>query len=354
MEIEMIERKTLKEKPAAGSELGFGKLFTDYMFSMVYEEGRGWHDAKISPYEPIPFDPSTSVLHYAQGVFEGAKAFKNEKGEIRIFRLAENFSRMNRSCDRMCMSRLDADFALKAVYRLVQLEKDWIPTAEGTALYIRPLMIASSAELGVHAAKKYLFFVILSPVGAYYKHGLAPTKIYVENHYARTVAGGTGEAKCLGNYAGSIKAAEEAQKKGYDQVLWLDGVHKKYIEEVGSMNIFFVIGDEVVTPALNGSILPGITRKSCLEILRANGYKVSERLLSVKEVVKAHKKGRLKEVFGTGTAAVVSPVGVLGVNGENLEVNGGRMGDVTKFLYDTVTGIQTGRLEDKFGWVTVL
>lgn len=176
----------------------------------------------------------------------------------------------------------------------------------------------------------------------------------MENHYARTVAGGTGEAKCLGNYAGSIKAAEEAQKKGYDQVLWLDGVHKKYIEEVGSMNIFFVIGDEVVTPALNGSILPGITRKSCLEILRANGYKVSERLLSVKEVVKAHKKGRLKEVFGTGTAAVVSPVGVLGVNGENLEVNGGRMGDVTKFLYDTVTGIQTGRLEDKFGWVTVL
>ena len=354
MEIEIIERKELKEKPAAGVELGFGKLFTDYMFSMVYEEGKGWHDAKISPYEALPFDPSTSVLHYAQGVFEGAKAFKNEKGEIRVFRLSENIARMNRSCDRMCMPRVDADFVLSAIYKLVKFEEAWIPTAPGTALYIRPLMIATSAELGVHAAHKYLFFVILSPVGAYYKHGLAPTKIYVESHYARTVAGGTGEAKCLGNYAGSIKAAEEAQKKGYDQVLWLDGVHKKYIEEVGSMNIFFVIGDEVVTPALNGSILPGITRKSCLEILRAKRYKVSERTLSVKEVVKAHKKGKLKEVFGTGTAAVISPVGVLGVEDENLEINGGKMGEITKFLYDTVTGIQTGRLKDEYGWVTVL
>ena len=351
MEIEMIERKTLKEKPAAGSELGFGKLFTDYMFSMVYEEGRGWHDAKISPYEPIPFDPSTSVLHYAQGVFEGAKAFKNEKGEIRIFRLAENFSRMNRSCDRMCMPRLDADFALKAVYRLVQLEKDWIPTAEGTALYIRPLMIASSAELGVHAAKKYLFFVILSPVGAYYKHGLAPTKIYVENHYARTVAGGTGEAKCLGNYAGSIKAAEEAQKKGYDQVLWLDGVHKKYIEEVGSMNIFFVISGVVVTPMLAGSILPGITRKSTIELLKARGYTVEERRVSVDEVVKAAEDGTLNEIFGTGTAAVVSPVGSFGYNGKDYTVGDGQMGKITKYVYDELTGIQTGVKPDEFGWV---
>ncbi len=354
MEIEFVERKTLKEKPQAGAELGFGKLFTDYMFSMVYEEGKGWHDAKISPYGDMAMSPATSVLHYAQGVFEGAKAFRGENGSIRVFRIRENFNRMNRSCDRMCMPRLDVDFACEALFRLLKIEKDWIPEGEGTALYIRPLMIADSAELGVHASKKYLFYIILSPVGAYYKNGLAPTKIYVEDHYARTVAGGTGEAKCLGNYAGSIKASEEAQKKGYDQVLWLDGVHKKYIEEVGSMNIFFVIGDEVVTPKLNGSILPGITRKSCLEVLRDAGYKVSERTLSLKEVVKAHKKGRLNEVFGTGTAAVISPVGLLGVQGENLTVNNGKMGEITKFLYDTITGIQHGTKEDKYGWVTVI
>ncbi len=353
MEIEFCERKTLKKKPEAGEELGFGKLFTDYMFSMVYEEGKGWHGAKIAPYEDLAMSPATSVLHYAQGVFEGAKAFYKD-GHIRVFRIRENFNRMNRSCDRMCMPRVDTEEVCAALFRLLEIEKDWIPKEDGTALYIRPLMIADSAELGVHASKKYLFYIILSPVGAYYKNGLAPTKIFVEQHYARTVAGGTGEAKCLGNYAGSIKAAEEAQKKGYDQVLWLDGVHKKYIEEVGSMNIFFVIGDEVVTPKLNGSILPGITRKSCLEILRDRGYKVSERELSLKEVVKAHKKGKLKEVFGTGTAAVISPVGLLGVGSENLEVNGGKMGEITKFLYDAVTGIQHGTEEDKYGWVTVL
>lgn len=354
MEIKFIKKENLSKKPEEGQKLGFGKLFTDYMFKMEYDVETGWHDAQICPYEDFSMSPSTSVLHYAQGIFEGAKAFKDKNGVVRIFRIKDNISRMNRSADRMCMPRLDVDFVYDAIVKLIETEKDWIPTDEGTALYIRPTMIASNAELGVHASKKYIFFVILSPVGAYYEHGLAPTKIYIEDYYARTVEGGTGESKCLGNYAGSIKAAEEAHKKGYDQVLWLDGKNKKYVEEVGSMNIFFVIGKEIVTPKLNGSILPGITRKSCIEVLVKAGYKVSEKEISVKQLLKAHKKGKLKEVFGTGTAAVISPVGLLAYKGKNYEINGGEMGNITKFLYDTITGIQTGKIEDKNGWVTVI
>ncbi len=354
MELQIIKTQHPKEKPAAGAPLGFGKYFTDHMFTMRYTAEKGWHDAKIEPYAPVAFDLATTVFHYAQGIFEGLKAFKNEQGEVRVFRPEENFKRMNRSADRMCIPRIDEAFVLKGLFELLKLEKDWIPTAPGTALYIRPSIIATKVALGVHASSEYLFFIILSPVGSYYAHGLAPTRLLVEDYYTRATVGGTGESKCIANYAVSLKAGEEAEKKGFDQVLWLDANEKKYVEEVGSMNMFFVIGGEVVTPALVGSILPGITRKSCIELLRANGYKVAERRVSIDEVLAAQKNGTLNEAFGTGTAAVISPVGMMEYKGKDYVVNGGEMGKITKWLYDTITGIQTGRLPDPHGWVVKL
>ncbi len=351
--IEIIHTEKRKEKPADQSQLGFGKYFTDYMFTMRYSEG-AWHDAKIEPYAPVAFDLATTVFHYAQGIFEGLKAFRNEKGEVRVFRPEENFKRMNRSAARMCIPPIDEKFVLEGLYELLRLERDWIPTAPGTALYIRPSIIATKVALGVHASSEYLFFIILSPVGSYYAHGLAPTRLLVEDYYTRATVGGTGEAKCIANYAVSLKAGEEAEKKGFDQVLWLDANEKKYIEEVGSMNMFFVLDGEVVTPELVGSILPGITRKSCIELLQANGYRVSERRVSIDEVIRAQKEGKLNEAFGTGTAAVISPVGMMEYKGTDYVVNGGEMGSITKWLYDTITGIQTGRLDDPFGWVVKL
>ena len=351
--MKFIQATKLKEKPADQSKLGFGKIFTDYMLTMKYKDGK-WEEPVIEPYGPVPFDLATTVFHYAQGIFEGLKAFRNEKGEVRVFRPEENFKRMNRSADRMCIPRIDEKVALDGLFELLRVEKDWIPTAPGTALYIRPSIIATNVALGVHASSEYLFFIILSPVGSYYAHGLAPTRLLVEDYYTRATVGGTGESKCIANYAVSLKAGEEAEKKGFDQVLWLDANEKKYVEEVGSMNMFFVIDGEVVTPALVGSILPGITRKSSIELLRAHGYKVSERRVSIDEVLEAQKKGTLNEAFGTGTAAVISPVGMMEYKGEDYVVNGGEMGPITKWLYDTITGIQTGRLEDKFGWVVKL
>ena len=273
---------------------------------------------------------------------------------MRVFRPEENFKRMNRSAERMCIPQIDEKKVLEGMFELLRLEKDWIPTAPGTALYIRPSIIATNVALGVHASSEYLFFIILSPVGSYYAHGLAPTRLLVEDYYTRATVGGTGEAKCIANYAVSLKAGEEAEKKGFDQVLWLDANEKKYVEEVGSMNMFFVIDGEVVTPELVGSILPGITRKSSIELLRAHGYKVSERRVSIDEVIEAQKNGKLNEAFGTGTAAVISPVGMMEYKGTDYVVNGGEMGEITKWLYDTITGIQTGRLPDPFGWVVKL
>ena len=354
MELQIIRTQHPKQKPAPGAKLGFGKIFTDHMFTMRYTEGQGWHDAKIEPYGPVEFDLATTVFHYAQGILEGLKAFKNEKGEIRVFRPDENFKRMNRSAERMCIPQIDETFVLNGLFELLKIEKDWIPTEPGTALYIRPSIIATNVMLGVHASKEYLFFIILSPVGSYYAHGLEPTRLLVEDYYTRATIGGTGESKCIANYAVSLKAGEEAEKKGFDQVLWLDAKEKKYVEEVGSMNMFFVIGGEVVTPALVGSILPGITRKSCIELLAANGYKVSERRVSIDEVIEAQKNGTLDEAFGTGTAAVISPVGMMEYKGEDYVVNGGKMGPITKWLYDTITGIQSGRLPDPHGWVVRL
>ncbi len=342
--------KNPKQKPDFNS-LGFGKYFSDHMLVMDYAPETGWQEMEIIPYDQFQLAPSTTVLHYAQGIFEGCKAYKNKEGKITLFRPEENFKRFNRSAERLCMPTIDEDAVLEGLKKLVEIESDWIPTDTGKALYIRPTMIGTDAALGVHASHHYKFFIILSPVGAYYAHGLTPTKIYIEDKYVRAAIGGTGEAKCMGNYAASLKAGEEANAKGFDQVLWLDAAERKYAEEVGSMNIFFVIDGVVVTPALNGSILPGITRKSAIEVLKDMGYKVEERKVSVDELMEAHKSGKLNECFGTGTAAVISPVGQLTYKGNDMIINNGEMGEITTKLYDAITSIQMGKAEDKFGWV---
>lgn len=347
--MKFIKCKELKDK---NTDLKFGRNFTDYMFMMTYHDGEwDYRNACIKPYEPFVLDPSTSVFHYGQAVFEGLKAYKNEKGEVRIFRSMDNMNRMLESCWRVCIPAFDTEVVHNALIELVKLEKDWIPTAEGTSLYIRPFIIATDCALGVHAAKNYIMAIILSPVGAYYAHGFDPVSLYVEEHYKRACKGGTGHHKVAVNYAASILASEEAAKRGYDQTLWLDAQENKYMEEVGSMNIFFVIDGVVVTPELGGSILPGITRRSAIELLRSRGYKVEERRVSVDEVIEASLDGRLTEIFGTGTAAVVSPVGKFGYKGKDYAVGDGSMGKITKYVYDELTGIQTGKKPDEFGWV---
>lgn len=336
-----------KAKPTDESQLGFGKLFTDHMFVMDYYDGE-WRDARIVPYGPIPLDPSASCFHYGQEVFEGMKAYVGPNKETFLFRPEENFKRLNVSNERLCIPQIDVDFAIEATSQLVNIDKDWIPKQAGTSLYIRPFIIGCDPFLGVHPASRYMFIIILSPVGAYYATGLNPTKILVEDKYVRAVRGGIGYAKTGGNYAASLKAQDDA--KGFSQVLWLDGVDRKYIEEVGAMNVFFVIGDEVVTPELQGSILPGITRKSSIELLRSWGLKVVERRLSIDEVTDAAKTGALKEMFGTGTAAVISPVGELSYKGNSIIINDGKIGELSQKLYDAMTSIQLGTAPDTFGW----
>ena len=339
----------LKEKPDPKS-LGFGKIFTDHMFVMNYNAGQGWHDGRIVPYGPLSLDPSTMVFHYAQEVFEGMKAYRRPDGGVQLFRPMDNVRRMNDSCERLCIPALPEDVALDAIKALVDVERDWVPSEPGTSLYIRPFIIATDPALGFHASHSYLFCVICSPVGAYYKEGINPVRIYVENDDVRAVRGGTGYTKCGGNYAASIRAGERAEEQGYAQVLWLDGVERKYIEEVGSMNVMFKVDGTVITPKLTGSVLPGITRRSCLELLRSWGMPVEERLITAQELFDAAKAGKLEEAWGTGTAAVVSPVGEMGWNDEHAVVNNGQIGAVTQKLYDTLTGIQWGTLEDPYGW----
>lgn len=348
MKITLTNNK--KAKPDF-TKLGFGKYFTDHMLVMNYRDGK-WQEIEIMPYADFSMEPCTNVLHYGQGIFEGMKAYKDKKGNITLFRPYENMKRMNKSAERLCMPTFDEKAVMEGIKELIRIDSDWIPTDVGTSLYIRPTMIANDKMLGVHAAHNYIFFVILSPVGSYYANGLAPTKIMIEEEYVRAPIGGTGECKCMGNYAASLLAGEMAKKQGYDQVLWLDGKDRKYIEEVGAMNIFFVIDNVVITPALVGSILHGVTRRSVIELLTSRGYKVEERKISVDEVVKAQKEGRLNEVFGTGTAAVISPVGVLHYKGEDLIINNNEMGKVSSYAYDNITGIQNGRLPDEFNWVT--
>ena len=351
MEIRFEKTEHPMEKPDQ-KNLGFGKHFTDYMFVMDWDREQGWHDARIVPYAPIAMDPATMVLHYAQETFEGLKAYRTAEGKIQLFRPEMNAKRMIRSNERLCMPAFPVDMFVEAIEELVKVERDWVPSEPETSLYIRPFMFANEEVLGVHASHKYTFCIILSPVGSYYAHGLEPTKILVEEQLVRAFIGGTGEAKCSGNYACSLMGGEIANAKGYDQALWLDGKEHKYVEEVGSMNIFFVIGDEVVTPALVGSILPGITRNSCIQVLKKYGYNVSERRISMDEIVKAYEDGTLKESFGSGTAAVISPVGVIGYRGKDMIVGGGKMGEITAFLYDKITGIQQEKYPDEFGWVT--
>lgn len=339
-----------KQKPTDQTKLGFGNYYTDHMFLMNYDEGKGWHDPRIVPYGPIELDPAAMCLHYGQEVFEGLKAYRTEDGRILLFRPDRNMARLNSSNERLCIPAIDEAFAVEAIKKLVSVDQDWIPTAEGTSLYIRPFIFATEAQVGVHPAQELLFAIILSPVGAYYPEGLNPVKIYVEDKYVRAVRGGMGYTKTGGNYAASLKAQDEAEKVGYTQVLWLDGVERKYIEEVGTMNVFFVIDDEIVTPELQGSILPGVTRMSCIELLKKQGYKVSERRLSIEEVAEAADAGKLKEAFGSGTAAVISPIGELKWDEKVMTINNGEIGTISQHLYDTLTGIQWGKLPDPYGW----
>ncbi|MBR4874629.1 MAG: branched-chain amino acid aminotransferase [Clostridia bacterium] len=349
MEIKIVKTTTPKKKPESNA-LGFGKHFTDHMFVMDYSTEKGWYDPRIIPYGPFEFEPSCMVFHYGQAIFEGLKAYKSADGGVLLYRPFENMKRLNRSNDRLCIPQIDVDFAVNAIKELVLLDKDWIPDGDGTSLYIRPFVIGTDNALGVHPSKTYKFIVILSPVGSYYAGGLAPVKIWVESEYVRAVRGGIGYAKTAGNYAASLKAQEVAGEKGYSQVLWLDGVEQKYVEEVGAMNIFFKIGDEVVTPELNGSILGGITRDSVIEVLKAKGYKVSERRIAIDEVVNAYKEGKLEEIFGTGTAAVISPVGELCYKDEKMVINNNEIGKVSQMLYDTITGMQKGAIADEFNF----
>lgn len=330
--------------------LVFGTVFTDHMFIMKYTKEDSWHDGKVVPYGPLTLDPAAAVLHYAQELFEGMKAYKAEDGRVLLFRPDMNDQRAIDTSERICVPPLDKGVLTEAVKAVVKVDQDWIPDLEGYSLYVRPFIIATEAFLGVRAAHEYYFMVILSPVGPYYPGGLAPTKIYVEDKYVRAVVGGTGEAKIGGNYAASLKAGMEAAEKGFAQIMWLDGVERKYIEEIGTSNAFFVIDDEIITPNLTGTILPGITRDSVITLLKSWDKKIVERRITIDEVYEAHKEGRLKEAFATGTAAVVSPVGELSWGGNNIVINDNKIGEITQSVYDELTGIQTGKRRDEFGW----
>lgn len=346
--IKVQQTETLKPKPEG--ELDFGTVFTDHMFMMDYQDGKGWHDPRIIPYQPLTLDPAAIIFHYGQTIFEGLKAYITAEGTVQLFRPEKNFERLNNSSQRMSIPKMDEDFALEALKQLITLEKDWIPTKEGTSLYIRPYIIATEPYLGVAPSKQYKFMIILSPVGSYYKEGINPVKIAVENEYVRAVVGGTGEAKTAGNYASSLIAEQLMSQGGYAQVLWLDAVEKKYIEEVGSMNVFFKINGEVITPKLNGSILPGVTRDSVIQLLHHWDIPLVERTISMDEIVEAHKNGTLEEAFGTGTAAVISPVGQLTWGDTDYTINNGETGVIAKRLYDTLTSIQYGKTADPFNW----
>ena len=349
MEIKITRTAAPKQKPDESS-LGFGQIFTDYMFLMDYSSEKGWHDARIVPFGPLSLHPAATVFHYGAEIFEGLKAYRRPDGEVQLFRPWENMRRMNNSAERLSLPQLDEGFALEALKAFVALEKDWVPSAPGTSLYLRPFLFGNDETLGVHTIHNAKFVIIASPVGAYYKEGLNPVKIMIETRDVRAVRGGTGYAKCGGNYAASMRAGDRAAAEGYSQVLWLDGVERRYIEEVGSMNVMFLLGDTVVTPQLTGSVLPGITRKSCLELLKEMGVKAEERLLSVEELSQALKDGTLKEAWGCGTAAVVSPIGELCMGQAHYQVADGGIGQLTQKLYDSLTGIQWGTAPDPHGW----
>lgn len=352
LDIKITRTTSPKAKPAG--KLGFGRIFTDHMFVMEYTRGKGWHDPRIEPYHDLTLSPAAMVFHYGQEMFEGLKAYKGKDGTNYLFRPDMNAKRTNDTNDRLCIPRVPVEDYVQAVKAIVSVDQDWIPTEPGTSLYIRPFIIATEPFLGVDVSETFLFLIILSPSGAYYESGLEPVGIWIEDDYVRAVRGGMGFAKTGGNYAASLAAQVKAHGDGYSQVLWLDGVERKYIEEVGAMNIFFKIDGKIVTPMLNGSILPGITRNSVLELCRSWGMDVEERRISVDELLQAQKDGKLEECFGSGTAAVISPVGKLRYQDEVMTIGGGKIGPVSQKLYDTVTGIQLGELEDPFGWRVVV
>lgn len=348
MEIKVTKTTQPKEIPT--KDLGFGKNFTDHMFIADYSRDKGWYNARIVPFGNLSMHPAATVFHYGAEIFEGMKAYRRADGKIQLFRPLENVRRMNNSAERMRLPQMPEEDMLQAIRELVKIDEAWVPSKDGESLYIRPFLFGNDEHLGVHSIKNATFVIIASPSGSYYPEGINPVKIMIEKDDVRAVRGGTGEAKCGGNYAAANRAGENAEQKGYTQVLWLDGVERKYIEEVGAMNVMFKIAGEVVTPALTGSILPGITRKSCIEVLKDSGLKVSERLLSVDELVEALENGTLEEAWGCGTAAVVSPIGQLFYNGKTYTVNENKIGEVTQMLYDKLTGIQWGKTEDKYGW----
>ncbi len=354
MNIKITKTDAPGEKPLAQEKegtLGFGNYFSDHMFLMDYDEGEGWHDARIEPYHPLALDPACTVLHYGQEIFEGMKAYRSKNDDILFFRPYKNAERWNQSAARMCMPGMDPDMYCEALNAIVSLDRDWTPHAPGTSLVLRPAMIAVDPCLGVHPAKKYLFFILCSPSGDYFKNGIAPVSIYVEEEFIRSAPGGTGYAKCGGNYAGTMLASARVAEKGYDQVLWLDANEHKYVEEVGSMNMMFVIDDVIITAPLDGTILPGVTRDSVLTLAEDAGWKTEERKLSIDEVYRASREGRLNEAFGTGTAAVVSPVGRLCYKNEEIIINNGEIGPKAAYLRDRLLNIQLGNCDDKFGWV---
>lgn len=347
--IRIEKAKVLKAKPSLDG-IPFGTYFSDHMFLMDYDEGKGWHDPRIVPYANFELSPAAVVFHYAQEVFEGMKAYRSPVGDVLLFRPTENVKRLNSSAERMCMPQVPEDIFIAGLNALIELDKDWVPNVPDTSLYIRPFIIATSPQLGVHASSSYLFAIITCPVGSYYSEGINPVRIMIENNDVRAVRGGTGHTKCGGNYAASIRAGERAEKKGYSQVLWLDAITRRNIEEVGSMNVMFKIGGKIITPALTGSVLPGITRKSCIELLKSWGYDIEEREISIDELLAAAKDGSLEEAWGTGTAAVISPIGEISFEGENYLIGNNKIGNLTQRLYDTLTGIQWGKTGDTFGW----
>lgn len=349
-EIKVTKVTTPKELPPQ-DKLGFGHYFTDHMFVMDYETGKGWHSPRIEPYGDFDLSPAAMILHYGQGIFEGIKAFKTDDDRVVIFRTRDYLARFNRSADILCIPQMDTELLREGLHKLVELEKRWVPKGEGTSLYVRPFVIADDPYVGVKSSDRYKLFIILSPVGAYYAEGFNPVAIKVEDHYVRAIKGGLGEAKTPANYAASLKAQIEAKKEGFAQVLWLDACERKYIEEVGTMNICFKIGGKVITPALNGSILGGMTRRTVLELCKDWGVPAEERAISIDEVFEAHAKGQLEEVFGTGTAAVISPVGELCWKGHKISIHDNKTGPFAQKLFDHVTGIQSGKIVDKFGWV---
>ena len=349
MDIRIEKIATPKQKPDESS-LGFGQYFTDHMFIMDYTREKGWHDARIVPFGNLSLHPACTVFHYGAEIFEGMKAYRTADGSIQLFRPEQNFARLNSSAERMRLPLVDEDFALKALTELIKIDADWVPHAPGTSLYIRPFLFGADPKLGVHSIDRSVFIIILSPVGSYYKEGINPVKIMIETEDVRAVRGGTGYTKCGGNYGASNRAGEKAEQAGYSQVLWLDGVERKYIEEVGAMNVMFKVGGKVITPMLSGSILPGVTRKSCIDLIRSWGIEVEERLITAEELFEAAENGTLEEAWGCGTAAVISPIGSMGWEDKKITINEGKIGETAQKLYDTLYGIQSGKVEDTLGW----